>query len=88
MPNRFTKNIDLVPAISGENPVMPFCATFDALFGGWEASDKQKQAWQFLRQAIEEWEAETLFWCFIAELSDQDLEECFPEIFPPSTKEL
>ena len=34
------------------------------------------------------WNLRALFWCFIAELSDQDLEECFPECFPPSTKEL
>lgn len=33
-----------------------------------------------------EWQI--IFACLLAELSDQDLEECFPEIFPPSTKEL
>ena len=27
-------------------------------------------------------EIQVLFFCLIAELSDQDLEECFPEIFP------
>lgn len=81
MPNKFTASIDLAYTLSEDNSVISFCSAFDAVFGKWKATEKQCQKWQNMRQAQETHEAETLFWCFIAELSDQDLQECFPELF-------
>jgi len=79
MPNKFTASIDLAHTLSEDD--ISFCSAFDAVFGKWRATEKQSQKWQDIRPAQETPEAETLFWCFIAELSDQDLQECFPELF-------
>ena len=81
MPNKFTASIDLAYTLFEDNSAISFCSAFDAVFGKWTATEKQSQKWQDMRQAQGEHEAETLFWCFIAELSDQDLQECFPELF-------
>ncbi len=85
MPNRFTPALDAVASCTVTSP-------FDAIFGEYKPSKEQSSAWRFLMDngmtSRANSEEKNLFWCFIAELSDQDLEECFPEIFPPSTKEL
>lgn len=86
MPNRFTSVLDAVDSPASR------ITFFDAIFGEYKPSEEQSSAWRCLMDNGMTWRAAReeieLFWCFIAELSDQDLEECFPEIFPPSTKEL
>lgn len=80
MPNKFTPALD---AVESTNTSVYF---FDDIFGEWTATSKQLAKWQHLstkgvtnsRFSPEE---KQLFWCFIAELSDQDLQECFPELF-------
>lgn len=80
MPNKFTPFLD--STVSSYT-----VGYFDAIFGTWLETRKQLDNWQLLNQndlTCCDKEIDQLFWAFIAELSDQDLEECFPEFFPPS----
>lgn len=79
MPNKFTSVLDAVEfSIST-------ISYFDPIFGEWKLTEKQCKAWVFLEENnmtyIASESVRELFWCFIAELSDQDLQECFPELF-------
>ena len=60
MPNRFTKGIDLAAIILKEGPAIKFYAAFDSIFGEWNATEKQIQAWRFLTQARFTYEADNL----------------------------
>lgn len=79
MPNKFTAALDSVELT---NTSVHF---FDAVFGVWTDSSTQLTKWAFLMKSgmssVVPSEEKELFWCFIAELSDQDLQECFPELF-------
>lgn len=82
MPNKYTAAIDAASPMGEEDFLL--CPSFDAIFGKWEATICQGFAWNLLGNPFidEDQEATCLFFCFLAEMSDQDLEECFPEIFP------
>jgi hypothetical protein len=90
MPNRFTPALDTAEVPSEERRLwgssfhIPF---FDAIFGEWpdNPTNNHANAWRLLQQIdIQDKTSAILFWAFLAELSDQDLEECFPEIIFPS----
>lgn len=77
MPNKFTTLLDLTKA--GYT-----IGYFDAIFGPWDWTQEQREKWNFLsQQDLTECEGnlDQLFWSFIAQMSDKDLEECFPELF-------
>ena len=82
MPNKYTAAIDAASPM--EEDTFLFCESFDAIFGKWTSSPSQCFAWNFLWDSFrgDARETKCLFFCFLAELSDKDLEECFPEIFP------
>lgn len=82
MPNRFTAKLDAL-------------ATYEEYIPPGHSLAKQIPEldkldimgyYQYLRYYDHrvDWRLRALFWAFIAELSDQDLEECFPEFFPSS----
>ena len=79
MPNKCTPALD---AVEFPSSTVDF---FGSIFGKWKPTKKQSNVWYFLADNKMTSEAEftvrELFWCFIAELSDQDLQECFPELF-------
>ena len=89
MPNRFTTALDSCVNPDEEDRTTGACfqmAFFDTIFGEWPEEDKfpaaqQLSNWRTLAQLKYNNKHDTLlFWAFIAELSDEDLAECFPEI--------
>lgn len=82
MPNKLTPILDAVEITSTS------VHFFDAIWGPWTSTKEQLDKWGFICfngiSVDTPEEIKVLFWAFIAELSDQDLEECFQELFPPS----
>ena len=80
MPNKYTKKLD---AIQPHAPQTIGYFQFDKI-----APELEELSSMFVMHPT--WTdhgatgvgAKQMFFCLIAELSDQDLEECFPELFP------
>ena len=89
MPNHLTPILDSILPLS-ENCILhmdfelhPTLISLNNLFlSSFAFRDKDGRAFNPAteHELLREWQI--IFACLLAELSDQDLEECFPEIFP------